>query len=348
MFWIIGGEAVFRVLFKMLGGPFQEYLAPEMYHSKWEGFTFYDLIFPLFVFIVGMSVLFSLGKYKLNKDYKSAYKRIFKRFALLFLLGVVYNGALAEGFEQLRLMGVLQRLAITYLVTGLLYLHFDLKKLIMVFASILIGYWILLSFVPAPGLGYATTEFGKNWADWFDQNFLPFHLYRDISDPEGLFSSIPAIATSLLGLFASLLLLNKSITMKKKATYYIGGGIIMTIVGFLWGMQFPVIKDLWTSSYVLVAGGYSFLIFGIMYLVLDVWQIRKWSILFVWIGMNPIFIYMFYNIVSLEEFIERFIGGKGVFINSDDFHKLLIELSLLLINISIVRFLYKKKLFIKI
>jgi predicted acyltransferase len=348
MFWIIGGEAVFRVLFVIMGGPFNEYLAPEMYHTKWIGFTFYDLIFPLFVFIVGMSVVFSLGKYKVNKDYKAAYKRIFKRFVILFLLGVLYNGALIEGFERLRLMGVLQRLAITYLVTGILYLHFDLKKLIAVTAAILLGYWILISFIPAPGLDYATNEMGKNWADWFDQHFLPFHLYRDISDPEGLLSTVPAIASSLLGLFASLLLINKTISMQKKAAYYIGGGIIMTLIGFLWGLQFPVIKNIWTSSYVLVAGGYSFLLFGVMYLVLDVWKIKKWATPFVWIGMNPIFIYMFFNIVELDGFAQRFIGKEGIFIQSADYHKFFVELIILLINIAIVRFLYKKKIFIKI
>ena len=113
-------------------------------------------------------------------------------------------------------------------------------------------------------------------------------------------------------------------------------------------LQFPVIKNIWTSSYVLVAGGYSFILFGVMYLVLDVWQIRKWATPFVWIGMNPIFIYMFFNIVELGEFAQRFIGKEGVFIHSNDWHKLLVELIILLINIVIVRFMYNKKIFIKI
>lgn len=348
MFWIIGGESLFSAIFILLGGPFEKYLEPQMHHSQWEGFTFYDLIFPLFVFIVGMSVLFSLKKFVENNDYAGAYKRILKRFVILFVLGLIYNGGVKHGFFEMRTMGVLQRLALTYLFTSILYLHFNLRTLISVFVGILLAYWAFLTFVPAPGVGNPTLEYGINWVNWFDQQYLPFHLYKPLSDPEGILSTIPAIASSLLGLFTSMFLLDKSFEPKKKAYYFLGGGLIIVLLGYLWGIQFPIIKKLWTSSYVLVTGGYSIMLFGFFYLILDVYKWQKWSLPFVWIGMNPITIYMFYNLVRPRGIAERFVGNSEAFTVSDDWHKLFIMLITIAINILLLRFLYNKKIFIRI
>ena len=348
MFWIIGGESLFAALFVLMGGPFEKYLEPQMNHTNWEGFTFYDLIFPLFVFIVGMSVLFSLKKFVENNDYVGAYKRILKRFVILFVLGLIYNGGVKHGLFEMRTMGVLQRLALTYLFTSILYLHFNLKTLIGICIGILFGYWALLTFVPVPGLGFPTLEYGKNWVNWFDQNYLPLRMYKDLSEPEGILSTIPAVATSLLGLFTSLFLLEKTIEPKKKAYYFLGGGLAIVLLGYLWGIEFPIIKKLWTSSYVLVTGGYSIMLFGFFYLILDVYKIQKWSLPFVWIGMNPITIYMFYNLVHPRGIAERFVGDSEAFLVGDDLHKLLILLVTIAINLILLRFLYIKKIFIRI
>ena len=348
MFWIIGGESLFSAIFILLGGPFEKYLDPQMHHTHWEGFTFYDLIFPLFVFIVGMSVLFSLKKFVETQDYVGAYKRIIKRFVILFLLGLLYNGGVKHGFFEMRTLGVLQRLALTYLFTSILFLHFNLKTLLSIFVGILVGYWAFLTFVPPPGLANSTLEIGKNWVNWFDQNFLPLRMYKEFSEPEGMLSTIPAVATSLLGLFTSLFLMNKSYDAKKKAFYFLGGGLSIVLLGYLWGIEFPIIKKLWTSSYVLVTGGYSIMLFGFFYLILDVYKIQKWSLPFVWIGMNPITIYMFYNLVRPKGIAERIVGNAEAFQISDEWHKLLILLVTIAINLILLRFLYNKKIFIRI
>jgi len=348
MFWIIGGESLFAALFVLLGGPFEKYLEPQMKHTQWEGFTFYDLIFPLFVFIVGMSVLFSLKRFVENKDYAGAYKRILKRFVILFVLGLIYNGGVKHGFFEMRTMGVLQRLALTYLFTSILYLHFNIKSLIGIFIGILIGYWAFLTFVPVPGLGYATLEYGKNWVNWFDQNFLPLRMYKELSEPEGILSTIPAIASSLLGLFTSMFLMQESFDPKKKAYYFLGGGLVIVLLGYLWGVEFPIIKKLWTSSYVLVTGGYSIMLFGFFYLILDVYKWQKWSLPLVWIGMNPITIYMFYNLVRPKGIAERFVGDSEAFLIGEDWHKLFIFIVTIAINLFLLRFLYNKKIFIRI
>lgn len=348
MFWIIGGEHFFSALFVLLGGPFEKYLDPEMHHTKWIGFTFYDFIFPLFVFIVGMSVVFSLKKFVEKNDFKAAYKRIFKRFVILFVLGIIYNGGLSHGLSNMRTFGVLQRLALTYLFAGIFYLHFNLKTLIGIVITILIGYWALLNFVPSPITGTTTLEYGKNLVNWFDQQYVPFRMYKTLSEPEGILSTIPAIASSLLGVFTSLLLLNKNIEPKKKAYYFLGGGLILVILGYLWGMQFPIIKKLWTSSYVLVTGGYSVMLFGFFYLILDVYKVQKWSLPFVWIGMNPITIYMFVNLVNVRGIAQRFIGDSNSTFLSTSIYDLVLMAIVITINLILLRFLFTRKIFIRI
>jgi predicted acyltransferase len=348
MFWIIGGEYFFSALFVLLGGPFEEYLDPQMHHTKWEGFTFYDFIFPLFVFIVGMSVVFSLKKFVDKGDIEAAYKRIFKRFVILFLLGIIYNGGLSQGLENMRTFGVLQRLAITYLFAGIFYLHFNLKTLVGIVITILVGYWALLTFVPSPITGTTTLEYGKNLINWFDQNYVPFRMYKPLSEPEGILSTIPAIASSLLGVFTSLLLLNKKIEPKKKAYYFLAGGLVLVLLGYLWGLQFPIIKKLWTSSYVFVTGGYSIMLFGFFYLILDVYKVQKWSLPFVWIGMNPITIYMFVNLVDVRGIARRFIGNVDSTFLSNNIYDLVLMAMVIAINLILLRYLFNKKIFIRI
>ena len=348
MFWITGGAGFFAAVFKLFGGKIEQWFLPQLEHADWVGFYFYDLIFPLFVFIVGMSVVFSLQKILATEGKKAAYKRVIRRFLLLFLLGLIYYGGIGRGFENIRLLGVLQRLALTYLFASIFFIHFRLKGLIIACASLLIGYWAWLSFIPVPGLGHVSFAEGTNWACWLDEHFLPLRKNDGLWDPEGLLSTFPAIASSLLGVFASLLLLNKSVKDIKKVYYFIGGGILLVILGFLWGLQFPVIKKIWTSSYVLVAGGYSYILLGVFYLILDVWKVQKWATIFVWIGMNPITIYMARNIVDFNALAKRFVGGELLTIFGENVGYFLYTTVSLVLTILFVRFLYKRKIFLRL
>ena len=348
MFWITGGAGFFLAILKLFGGKMEQWLAPQLEHAEWQGFYFYDLIFPLFVFIVGMSVVFSLQKILETKGKRAAYSRLIRRFLLLTLLGIIYYGGIARGVENIRLVGVLQRLALTYLFTSIFFIHFRLRGLIIAFFVLLLGYWALLSFVPVPGLGHVSFAEGHNWANWVDQHFLPLKKWDGNWDPEGLLSTIPAIGSCLLGLFASLLLRKKSVTGMKKVYWLIGGGIALVLMGYVWGLQFPVIKKIWTSSYVLVAGGYSLMLLGLFYLVLDVWKIRKWANIFVWIGMNPITIYMARNIIDFNDLARRFVGGELGSLFGDKIGYLLFTSVSLALTLALARFLFKRKIFIRI
>ncbi len=355
MFWIVGGSTFFAAFFNLTGGRLGKIIVPQFEHVKWEGFHFYDLIFPLFTFIVGMSVVFSLGKLVKREGKKAAYKRIFRRFILLYLLGIIYYGGVSQGIQNIRLLGVLQRLALVYLFSGILFINLRLRGMIITAAGILLAYWALLSFVPVPGVGHPSFDVGTNWPNWFDAHYLPWRKWRGDWDPEGILSTFPAIVTGLLGVFSSILLLNRNIPDMKKVWYFIGGGAVLVILGYLWGLQFPVIKRLWTSSYVLVAGGYSAMLMGLLYYIVDVRKWQKWALPFIWIGMNPITIYMVRNIVDLWAFANRFVGLQKVNVSFDPslslherFGIFMLASVYLFFIFTIVWFMFRKKIFIRI
>ena len=264
MFWLIGGTGFGIAIARLIGGRMGEVIEGQFEHTKWAGFTFYDLIFPLFVFMVGMSLVFSLEKRVQTGGKWSAYKRLIRRAALMYLMGLVYYGGMLHEWPHIRLLGVLQRLALCYLFGGILFIHLRPRGLIIACLACLVGYWALLSFVPVPGTGETSFEEHANWAWYVDKHFLPGHKHSGDYDPEGLLSTIPAVASCLLGVFAALLLRSGALCPWRKTALFIGGGAALVLFGSLWGLQFPVIKRIWTSSYVLVAGGYSFALLGFL------------------------------------------------------------------------------------
>jgi predicted acyltransferase len=348
MFWIIGGEAVVIAIIKFGGEPAQKALLPQLDHAPWAGFTFYDLIFPLFVFLVGMTTVFSLGNLIDREGKAAAYKRLIRRFLLLFLMGIIYYGGFANKLADIRWLGVLQRIALCYLFTGILYIHFRWRGLIITCIILLVGYWAFLSFVPVPGLGQVSFAEGSNWTNYLDSRYLIGKKWDGKWDPEGLLSTLPAIGTCLLGVFAALLLKNPAMTDKKKAYTLVGGGILLVILGYLWGMQFPIIKKIWTSSYVVVAGGYSSLLMGIFYLVIDVWKVKKWTLPFVWIGTNAITIYMARNILDFDGLAKRLVGGDVQTAVGEKWGFLLPTAVSFALTLLLVRYLYQRKIFLRV
>lgn len=347
MFWIIGGGGLVKGLQKLGDNAVIRAATNQLQHREWAGCVFYDLIFPLFVFLVGVSIVFSLSRIRERGGTRAAYWRIFRRFLLMFLLGVFYYGGIARGVEGIRIMGVLQRLAICYFFTALLFWHLDTKKLAAVCVGLLVAYWILLSFVPVPGLGRTSFAVGENWANYFDRQYLPLRKNDGDWDPEGILSTFPAVASCLLGVFAGLLIKSRDIPPARKGWYLLGAGAACLIVGYLWGLQFPVIKKIWTSSYVLVAGGYSYVLLGLFYQVVDVWKLRFWTPPFLWIGSNALAIYMARNMVEFNDLATRLAGGpvQAALGPAGDLAVAVVGLGLTLV---LARYLYRKQIFIRI
>ena len=376
MFWIVGGEEIVHALYKINpDGPLR-LLAGQMTHKAWTGVAFYDLIFPLFVFIVGVSLVFSLRRSLEQHGPAITCRRIVTRAALMFVLGIITYKGIAGGWEKVRVLGVLQRIALCYLFAGLLFCALRTRGLVIACAALLVSYWALLTFVPirdinleqkhleqlvaqtgatdAHALFNATTnrvtgkfDDGLNLAQHLDFQYLPGRKWDGAYDPEGLLSTLPAIATCLLGVFAGLLLQNQSVPGQKKVLILFGAGAASVALGFLWGLQFPVIKKIWTSSYVLVAGGYGCLFLGAFYQIIELWRWRAWAQPFVWIGMNPITIYLAHSFIDFESIAERVVGGP-VKAAAGAYGNLLLTLAVAGMSFLLVGFLYRRKIFLRL
>jgi predicted acyltransferase len=351
MIWIIGADAVGSALSRFQGGPVVRFFATQMEHTDWDGFHFYDLIFPLFVFMVGMAVTLSLDRIVEKEGRGAALRRIFKRGVLLYVLGLLYYGGIAEGFAHVRWLGVLQRLAICYVATSLLYLCLKPRALVVVFVALLAGYWALLTFVPVPGFGAGDFARGHNLANWIDAHYLPGKLWYGDYDPEGLLSTLPAIASCLLGLFAALVLRDAHRWPPQKLRRLVFGGVALIALGWLWHLQFPVNKRLWTSSFVLVSGGWSVLLLAAFYYTIDLRGWRKWAEPFVWVGSNALTIYLISHLVDFGNLSARFLGGE-IAATLDALWPGLSSVVLAFVGITlcvaVCRFLYLRKIFIRL
>ncbi len=367
MLWIVGGSDVVRALRQISGGHgVLGFLASQLGHSPWAGFTFYDLIFPLFVFLVGLSVVLSLPRIVEREGPRAAHLRVLRRFVLLFALGIIYNGGLEYRWPEVRLMGVLQRIALCYLFTSLLLLHLKTRGLIAAFALILVGYWAVLTFIPAPGQHVVSFAPEKNLVNWIDLHLLPGRKYFGTWDPEGLLSTIPAVASCLLGLFAGMVLTGarqgsgpqpptqtilsnpgSRISRRSDIHVLILGGASMAAAGYLWGLQFPVIKGIWTSSFVLVAGGYSSVLLGAFHYLIDIGGHRRWAQPFVWVGANALTFYLLSAFVSFDDIARRLVGGsiQQSLGRYGDAATAVISLSLI---IALARFMYRRRVFVRL
>jgi len=357
MFWIIGAEGLVEGLNKVSGeNVVLKFIATQLSHVEWEGFHFEDLIFPLFVFLVGVSIVFSMGRIVEREGQAGAHKRIVRRGIKLYLLNLFYYGGFAKyPMPGIRFVGVLQRLALSYVVGALLFCNLRLRGLIVAFFVVMIGYWAMLTFIPAtvpghavdPSTPHAAFAPGNNLTNYVDYRFLPGRRWDGDWDPEGLLSSIPAVGSCLLGIFAGMLLKSPSVRPNQKVLYLVASGAAMVVLGYLWGFQFPIIKKLWTSSFVLMAGGYSAILLGLFYLVVDVLGFKKWATPFIWIGSNALTVYMACNLIRFEDIARRLVGGP-VQERLGAWGELLTATVALSLAVGLTRWLYNRRIFIKV
>lgn len=358
MFWILGADGAIWAFDRMtqgkgpILGAIGHALGYQMGHADWEGFRFYDFIFPLFIFVTGVAIVLSLPRLVEKEGLRSAYTRVIRRSLLLYGLGLVYYGGISGHWNDIRYLGVLQRIAICYLFASILFLNFDLRGLLSVFAALLVGYWALMTFVPVPGVGSVNYAPDTNLANWIDTHYLPGRLWDRTRDPEGLLSTLPAVATCLLGVFAGMLLKTKRFAAQDKSLLLIGAGVVAAASGYLWSMQFPLIKQLWTSSFVLVAGGYGLMLLGVWHQIIDVWEFRRWPAIFVWIGANAITLYFINNVMSFERFATRFVGGDfGAMVDrliTPGTGPLLAHMLGLAFAVALAGFFYRRKIFLRV
>ena len=381
MFWIIGGEEVAKALEALGGGWLLTAISEQLKHVEWAGFRFYDGIFPLFLFLVGVSITLSMDRMLASAGRGGALARIARRSVLLFAVGVFYYGGFSRAWPDVQVSGVLPRIALCYFIAATLYVFLPRKGLVAAAVLFLAGYWALLSFAPFPDVSLAhgtigkkgsqadaktppallagvvpavagVFEEGRNFAHYVDYRWLPGKKRNLYYSNEGLLSTMSAVVTTLFGIMAGWLLTSTRWTEKQKAAWLLGAGAAALCMGFLWGLQMPVIKRIWTPSFCLVSGGFSAVMLGAFYLVVDVWRWQKWCTPFLWIGANALAVYLAVNLLDFNAIAARLAGGDvQAFLDSrigQGVGGVLIAGIGLLLPVMFVRFLHRQKIFIRL
>ena len=376
MFWIISGEGIFHGLanvvmsrHSLIRDPdnwtiatsenlsFLEELlvriSNQLHHTPWNGFTFYDMIFPLFIFISGVSMPFSYDRYLsgaqgADKNAKrKLYLALVKRTLILILLGMVVNGLFKwQAYEETRFASVLGRIGLATFFAAIIYLNSSLKMQFVWFAMILTGYAMVMLWVPVPGYGSGVLTPEGNLSAYIDRLYLPGKLHRTVYDPEGLLSTIPAIASAQLGLFAGQFLKGQLSLFRSlsKTQGLLIAGLVLLAGGLLWSLSFPINKNMWTSSFVLFAGGWSMLLLALFYYLIDVAGFTKYSMPFVWVGTNSILIYIGAHFFLNSPFISQFLPAGTI----AGWQEPVLWTLILILQLLLLRLLYYKKWFLKI
>lgn len=287
---------------------------PALEHAKWNGITPTDWIFPFFLFIVGVAITFSLTKRKeRGDDHKRLMVQIFRRAAILFVLGLIMYGYPYFNLSTQRIPGVLQRIAVCYFFSSFIFLKAGVKTIAYISAALLFAYWGIMTLIPVPGVGYPNLEPATNLGAWLDRAILGLdHLWKGskVWDPEGILSTVPAVSTTLLGVLAGYWL-RKKIEPAQKVVWLFVFGNAGLVLGTIWDIWFPINKGLWTSSYVVFTAGLALEFLAICYWLIDVKGFKWWTKPFVVYGMNAITVFFLSGIVAKTLGFIRVTNAQG-------------------------------------
>ncbi len=348
MFWIAGGERIIHAIYQVWPSATTKALDAQFEHVPWAGFHFYDLIFALFVFMVGVVLPFSLTRRMEEGAHRGQlYRHIIQRFLILFLFGLAYGGLLDFDLHTLRIPGVLQRIALCYLFAGLVVMVTGIRGQAIVAGSLLIVYWLIMKLVPVPGIGAGVITPEGNLAGYLDRLIIPlrFCCYR-FGDNEGLLSTLPANSTCLLGVLAGHWLRSGKYTPNRKALGLAAAGVASLFVGWVWSFNFPIIKNIWSSSFVLWAGGWSLLLLALFYWIIDVRGYQRWSFFFKVIGMNAITIYLVDRFFDFGIITKVFL--HGLLPHLGQLQPLVWDCSVVFTIWLFLYFLYRQKIFLRV
>ncbi|MBK6799287.1 MAG: DUF5009 domain-containing protein [Acidobacteria bacterium] len=334
-------------------------------HAPWHGWTPTDLVFPFFVFIVGIAIPLAFQRrVDQGGSQHDLYVKIIRRSLLIFFISlIVLHGFpyTLEKFRTIRIPGVLQRIAICYFFASIIFLKFRIRGQAIITAMILLGYWLVMKTIPAPGFPAGDLSMEGSLASWIDRTLLPGHIYKPFYDPEGIFSTIPAIATCLSGVITGQWLMTKREPLDKAAGMF-AAGALCAIVGWCWNLAFPINKALWTSSYVVFTTGMALQLLALCYWAIDIKGYKRWAKPFVIFGVNALALYVLSGLMTrILGFIEmpRLDGSTGdlkTFIYERIFAtwltpinaSLAFALAYVLLWLGLMTILYRRKIFIKV
>ena len=350
MLWIIGGSGIVDAIAKNSDAGWLKALDLQMTHVPWNGFHFFDLIFPLFMFISGIAIPYSV-KSALSKNTSKSklILRFLKRMVILIVLGMLYNGVFKDGFANARYASILAQIGIAYFFASVIYTFSgSVKSTIFWIAGILACVSVMQLFVPVPGFGPGVFTPEGSMNGYIDRLYLPGRLtyFNGIFDALGLLSIVSAIGITLMGIIAGKILQDKTFSEYRKTCILALIGIVLIPIAVILSPVYPIIKVCWTTTYNLLAGGISFLLIALFYLVIDVWGYQKWSFFFRVIGMNSVFIYLFSRIVPVDE-ITRFFAG-WIIIPLGGVGEVIGALVIVGAEWLLLYYMYRKNIFIKV
>ena len=354
---ILRGLTIVAMILVNNPGSWGSVYAPLL-HAEWHGLTPTDLIFPFFLYIVGISISYA---YKKKSNTFLTYRKIIIRSFKLIGLGLFLGWFLPywpffKDFETLRFPGVLQRIGVVFFISAILFLNFNWKQLLGIGITILIGYWLFLGFVPLPDGTLPTFDRApNNWANYIDLKVLGNHMWKDDYDPEGLISTLPAIATCISGILVGVILSSRSL---RKTRSLLATGILLLILGYVWSNWFPINKAIWSSSFVFVTSGWATLILAIVYYVTDVKK-QKLGNLFKYVGTNAITIFFLSGFIAKTFYLTKIGENHNVhswlyqtfytsWIAMDKLASSLYALTVVSFFLGLGYIMFKRKIFIKV
>jgi predicted acyltransferase len=346
MFWIIGGQKIFRNLDDVFHSPTTQWISRQLDHAEWFGFTFYDVIMPLFLYLVGISMVFSFNKrLSRNPSRWMLWKHILIRVFWLWILGMVVQGKLLTyDFAQIKLYSnTLQAIATGYLIAALLVLSVPLMRQMIATIGLLAVYWAVFALVPVPGIGAGVFTPEGNIAIYIDK--LVLGHFQDGTSYSWLLSSLNFGATTMLGVFTGLLLQSKIGGMGKTGVLLVCG-IALTVLGIAWQIWHPLIKHVWTGSFVLFSGGLCFLLMATFYFLTEIRGYRRWSSMFIVIGANAIFAYVSSHIFDFRLIAKVFVGGLEPFIGA--WYSITLALGGFLVLYLVLKYMYDNKVLVRL
>ena len=349
LFWIIGAEDIVHGLSKVTNSSFFQAFSDQLRHPEWNGFTFYDLIFPLFIFLAGVSTPFSVGK-SLDKGVPKhlLLKKILIRGGVLVILGIFYNNGFSiRSLEDIRFSSVLGRIGIAYLFANILFLYVKQRWLFIWFSGLLIGYYLILKFTSAPGFPIGDLSMPGNFASYVDRLILPGKLSKGIHDTVGFFNNIPAISNALAGIMVGVFLKQTNLNGKQKTIYLVCSGFLSLVIAQIWNLDFPINKNLWSSSFVMQTVGFSLLLFALFYYVIDVLGYKKWAFPFQVIGVNSILIYLSEKFIDWE-FTAKYFFEWLIQLAGEPSSIVYVAITILALKWLFLRLLYQKNIFLRV
>jgi len=353
LFWIVGGHGIVIGLHLATGWEWVGAFNGLLKHVDWNGFLPYDLIFPLFLFLAGVSTPYSLTRRLAEGARAEVCRKIVQRGLILVLLGIIYNNGLQwKGLEAMRFGSVLGRIGLACMFAQLIFaFNFETpKRLWFWLVGILLGYWAIMSFGHAPGFAPGDLTMEGNFASYVDRLLLPGKLHKGIHDPEGLLAVLPAIGNALLGILAGLWLRRSAeeVSGDRKAAGLAIAGVALLAVGAVWNVCFPINKNLWTSSFVLWTCGWASLLLALFYWTIDVrgW-LRGFGAFFAVVGVNSIFIYLAGKFIGFSYTSQALFGGVAKLFPVAA-QPLVLAVGLFAVEWALLWFMQRQKLFLKV